>query len=206
MIIKISKIDSSRDLAVLRLFEKTKFKIKLEKRLFSKSNCDRTVIRETIFFLRIYNIVSILFTFPAVRKESPVIFQSRFFDEIFCFVWLTTLIDSETEKVDRILAKVCDRLKDQKTFESKIFREHLSVKLRLDVLNFRWTKQSPSQARSILKPLLSLFPSNPILLESLSNKSDLRPTVANPFWRESLKVNPQLYSLIFQINLPFHFC
>ena len=186
--------------------KKTKFKRKLEKRLFSKSNCDRTVIRGTIFFLRIYNIVSILFTFSAVRKESPVIFQSLFFDEIFCFVWLTTLIDSETEKVDQILAKVCDSLKDQKTFESKISREHLSVKLRLDVLNFRWTKQSPTQARSILKPLLILFPSNPILLESLSNKSDLRPTVANPFWRESLKVYPQLYFLIVQINLPFNFC
>ena len=131
---------------------------------------------------------NVLFYFSAIRRSSPVILQSELFDKIFCLVWLNALTDPNTDQVQQIIDKVCSGLNEDKTFESKILREHLSAKLRLDVLAFHWNKRSSTKVRSVLKSLLVLYPSNPIVLEALSTKSDLRPTVANPFWRESLKV------------------
>jgi hypothetical protein len=107
---------------------------------------------------------------------------------VFCLVWLNALTDPDTDQVEQIIDKICSGLKEDKTFESRILREHLSAKLRLDVLTFHWNKRSSTKARSVLKNLLILYPSNPVVLDALSSKSDLRPTVTNPFWRESLKV------------------
>ena len=84
--------------------------------------------------------------------------------------------------------RVCEELKDENSFEAKLLIEHVATKLRLDVLTFHWSNRSPTKARLILKDLLGLFPSNPSILDALEHRADLRPTVSNPFWRDSLKV------------------
>lgn len=42
----------------------------------------------------------------AIRRQSPMVLQSQLFDDIFCLVWLTSLIDSESDdEIDKVVAR-----------------------------------------------------------------------------------------------------
>jgi hypothetical protein len=143
--------------------------------------------------LRVFKCVRFV---SAVRSESPVTFRSRLFDQIFCYAWLSALTSADGggscgggDFPEPIATKIISRLRAEKSFEWKVFCEHVSAKLWLDVLRFRCSSsRAHANIRSVLGPMLRLYPSSPVVLDVLASKSDLRPSVANPFWRETLKV------------------
>lgn len=142
--------------------------------------------------LHIFIFKCITLFFAAVRSQSPVIFSSRIFDQIFCYVWLSCLTGDDENDLGKFIDSFSSKLKDTKNFDSKILLEHVVIKLRLDVLRFRKVRLSAIQARSFLISILRQFPSNPILLQSLFTRTEFRPSVADQFWREAVKVKTVL--------------
>ena len=132
--------------------------------------------------------LNLTFFFAVIRSQSQVIFKSMFFDKIFCFVWLSNLMGDDQDSLNKFIDTICLKIKDTKFFDSKILLEHVTIKLRLDLFRFKNVKLSAVKARSCLIPILRQFPSNPVLLQSLFTKTEFRPSVADQFWRESVKV------------------
>ena len=127
------------------------------------------------------------FFHSGIRSQSPVIFRSRLFDEIFSYVLLSALTGDDND-VDVAFEKIVPKFTNEKSFDSKLFYEHVSTKLRLGVLRLKHPRLTSAEARSVLLPLLHRYPSNPVLLDTLLTKTDLRPSVADQLWRKSVQV------------------
>ena len=125
--------------------------------------------------------------FLGIRSQSPVIFRSRIFDEIFTYVLLSALTGDDND-VDVAFDKIGSKFKNEKSFDSNLFHELVSTKLRFGVLRLKHQRLSSAEARSVLLPILRRYPSNPVLLDLLFTKTDLRPSVADQLWRKSVQV------------------
>ena len=101
---------------------------------------------------------------------------------------LLSALTGDDNDVDVAFEKIVPKFTNEKSFDSKLFYEHVSTKLRLGVLRLKHPRLTSAEARSVLLPLLHRYPSNPVLLDTLLTKTDLRPSVADQLWRKSVQV------------------